>query len=498
MPPPGEPLDGDPINVERSHRTKGLLRLTMACNERCPFCNVPVEDYPRPTPPPEQTQEELDAFVKSGARTLTISGGEPTLLRKRLLSVIRSARQRGIPFVELQTNAILIDQDYAAALAEAGLTSAFVSLLSHRAALHDELAGLAGAYPRCIRGIETLLDHGIRVTLNPVIARSTEHLVADFIDFVGEQLSGVREISMSAVQPQGRAGRGRAPADLLPDYAILAEQLPEARRRAAGYGLRLLNPYCGLPLCVGWATDQSHSVEAIEAASGGWRATPGIENTGDKIHGEPCQRCVLRTRCGGAWRDYWRIRGGSGIQAPAVSLQPWLEGADSLAEQQVIAAPGGPGPRHLEALRLATSPTVWLWTDRLTLPIAQRLRSAGCTDLALEIDPVGMAGAARRRIIKATGLQVAFKLSQEMAPIPPQHRLRIHLGLRPSRLLSVDDLLIFDALASRSGFETAQLLVGDDNPHHRRLDSIRTRCITRMSPARALYPAAGRPDTDPS
>ena len=30
--------------TEQSHRTKGLLRLTMACNEQCPFCNVPAED----------------------------------------------------------------------------------------------------------------------------------------------------------------------------------------------------------------------------------------------------------------------------------------------------------------------------------------------------------------------------------------------------------------------------------------------------------------------
>ena len=42
------------LDAEESHRTKGLLRLTMACNERCPFCNVPMEDYPqRHTPEPE-------------------------------------------------------------------------------------------------------------------------------------------------------------------------------------------------------------------------------------------------------------------------------------------------------------------------------------------------------------------------------------------------------------------------------------------------------------
>ncbi|HHH29841.1 MAG TPA: radical SAM protein, partial [Polyangiaceae bacterium] len=137
---------------ERHHLTKGLVRVTMACNERCPFCNVPVEDYPDSTPSDQALGAQLEAFLASGEQTLTLSGGEPTLRRGPLLDVIARARARGVPFVELQTNAILIDEPYARELAEAGLTSAFVSLLSDDAPLHDELAGLEGAFPLCLRG----------------------------------------------------------------------------------------------------------------------------------------------------------------------------------------------------------------------------------------------------------------------------------------------------------------------------------------------------------
>ena len=128
---------------EASHRTKGLLRLTMACNERCPFCNVPAEDYPSLTPPAADTEAELQRFLDDGADTLTISGGEPTLLRKRLIPLVERARAGGILYVELQTNAVLIDGAYAQALATAGVTSAFVSFLSHVPELHDTLAGRA-------------------------------------------------------------------------------------------------------------------------------------------------------------------------------------------------------------------------------------------------------------------------------------------------------------------------------------------------------------------
>ncbi|HBQ18144.1 MAG TPA: hypothetical protein DEF51_45820, partial [Myxococcales bacterium] len=67
------------LDAEESHRTKGLLRLTMACNERCPFCNVPMEDYPQRHTPAPELRAQIAAFAEGAERTLTISGGEPTL-----------------------------------------------------------------------------------------------------------------------------------------------------------------------------------------------------------------------------------------------------------------------------------------------------------------------------------------------------------------------------------------------------------------------------------
>jgi pyruvate-formate lyase-activating enzyme len=443
-------------DAEESHRTKGLLRLTMACNERCPFCNVPAEDYPRPTPPWEAIEAELDAFVATGQQTLTISGGEPTLLKKRLLRLISEARSRGIPFVELQTNAVLIDDPYARLLAEAGLTSAFVSLLSDVPALHDQLAGLEGAFPRCLRGIDALLAHGVRVTLNPVTAHVTEARVADYVRFVARRLPGVRSISLSAVQPHGRAGQVDRIGELLPDYAVLAGVIPEARAAAEAAGIELLNPYCGLPLCVGWTDDPVRCVEAVEAAGGGWQVTPGIENTGDKRHGEPCWTCAWRTRCGGAWQAYWSVRGGRGIHPPDRSAPPWDAPASGLPAQTVVTAPGGPAAGTWPALRGATTPTVWLDTDQLGRGDALRLARSGCTDLALRLDPRGLSapGTPRFQAVGRT-LQQVRRLLGLTAGAQPQRRLRVWLrvdALAPpadvraaadwARAQGVDDLRI--------------------------------------------------------
>ncbi|MCK6523112.1 radical SAM protein, partial [Myxococcota bacterium] len=370
--PPPAP---ETAQAEESHLTKGLVRLTMVCNERCPFCNVPAEAYPTAPTPEAVIDGQIATLLAEGGRTLTISGGEPTLLRRRLLDTIRRARVAGVPLVELQTNAILITPDYAAALAEAGLTSAFVSLLSHLPEHHDLLAGLDGAFPRCLTGLDALIAAGVRVTLNPVLAAPTQTLLPDYLRFVAARLPGVKSVSVSAVQPHGRA---RQHLELLPDYALLGPAVKAAQDLAAMLGIELLNPYCGLPLCVGWAEAQERSVEALEAEVGGARAL-NIQNEHNKRQGPPCRRCALRTRCGGAWVEYWTVRGGSGLAAPRLAAPPWSPETPDAGAQRVS--------ETLDGLSTATEPTRWWHTWALAPGDAARLLGSAATDLALRLDP---------------------------------------------------------------------------------------------------------------
>lgn len=430
-----------PQPVEENHRTKGLLRLTMACNERCPFCNVPVEDYPRPTPPESEIEAELQAFVASGARILTISGGEPTLLRARLVRVVKSARSRGISFVELQTNAVLIDAAYASALAQAGLTSAFVSLLSDDPDLHDRLAGLSGAWPRCLAGIDALLDVGVKVTLNPVVANDTQDRLLEYLEFVAARLPRVRSVSLSAVQPHGRAAQDPS---LLPDYAVLGPWVREARRLATELGIELLNPYCGLPLCVGWEDGLDRSVEAVEAGEGGWLATPGIENEGDKRQGPACRTCVFRGRCGGAWFAYWEHRGGSGLVPPALLHGPWASPRGSY-EQVVEWSEGGTlvfpeGPRA--SFR-------WVRARSLGRAAADRLLDAPVNGVALEL---------RGSALSAANLGGLHRLLAARVGRPPQRQPAVWLGIRPVNRLEASRAV---AVAAAMGIDALVLLVDD-------------------------------------
>ncbi len=421
---------------ESNHRTKGLLRLTMACNERCAFCNVPVEDFRPATPPDHVLEAELAPFLDGQTQTLTISGGEPTLLRKRLLALVRRAREGGVRFVELQTNAILIDAAYAADLAEAGVTSAFVSLLSHDPAHHDALTEVEGSHVRCVRGIRALHDAGIRVTLNPVTTRQTQHLLPAYMDFVGTELAFVRLVSLSAVQPHGRA-RGHLER-LLPDYDVLAEHTRVARGVAEAHGIEVVNPYCGLPLCVGWTDGQSHSVEAAESVGRAQAKAHGIRNDGNKRHQGPCYRCALRTRCGGAWHAYWDHRDGAGLRAVEPHDPPFLAPVVS-DHVQTLWCDGPLTSAELPATR--DTATLWARATSLQPGIGPVLFASAVTDLALVGDD--LAPHAWLPTLKAIA-----HVSRRNRELPPQQRLRVHVGLslrnRPTAVQLLGLLRLFE------------------------------------------------------
>jgi len=410
-------------NVEDSHRTKGLLRLTMACNERCPFCNVPMEDYERLTPPAEEIERQLQTFVDAGERTLTISGGEPTLLRKRLLQTIVSARTKGIPFVELQSNAVLIDQRYAEELQSAGLTSAFISLLSEQPELHDELAGLKGAFAKCIHGIKMLLDVGIQVTLNPVLARSSQHRLLEYIHFVGTELPEIQAISLSAVQPHGRAAMNW---QLLPDYEELAQLVPKAVEIASEYDIRVLNPYCGLPVCIGWNNRLDRCVEAIESQTGGWQEKPNISNRGDKSQRGDCQWCAYRSVCGGAWHAYWEHRAGKGLIPPAKMIPPWIA-IQNDQHQQVRCLTSIEDWQEEDI----NSPTFWLVLRQIKWKDIPSIIAVGNTELVLLCDPTGLAA----RQPKAKDLIKCIRRIQKLYSLSTK---RLHLLIDQSQYSEID------------------------------------------------------------
>ncbi|OGR90677.1 MAG: hypothetical protein A2V88_10510 [Elusimicrobia bacterium RBG_16_66_12] len=292
----------EPPEENRRYR---LLRLGLACNADCLFCNVPAESYPYPARlSTAEAEWEIDRMAAEGADRLELSGGEPSL-RPDLDRLVAHARARGFSRVELQTNGLaLAPRGRAEALRRAGLTHAFVALHSQLPRAHDGLLRMPGAWRDCVAAIENLIAAGVEVILNPVVTAVQYRAMAGYMRFVGAEFK-IESVSLSVVQPHGRA---EGAPSLVPRYRDLSPRIEAALDEADRLGLRVLNPFCGLPLCVGgWHRRLPRCVEWCEAELG---HAPG---DGMKTKPPLCASCALRTHCGGVWRRYLTI-----------DPEPWL------------------------------------------------------------------------------------------------------------------------------------------------------------------------------
>lgn len=142
-----------------------VFELTQGCNHECPHCynawkNLTV-DYPRGELGTAATLDILGKLLEeTGARLVSLSGGEP-MLRRDFYEVVDFLKAHGAA-VNLITNGSLLD-DEAASRLEGKISVFELPLLSVERAIHDRLSGRPGAFDRATAAMAELKRRGQRV-----------------------------------------------------------------------------------------------------------------------------------------------------------------------------------------------------------------------------------------------------------------------------------------------------------------------------------------------
>lgn len=294
-----------------------ILRLGLACNANCLFCNVPPELLDTGELSTSEAKKKIAHFISTDRNMrLDITGGEPTI-RKDLPELIRYARKNGAAIIQIQTNGVLLsDKNYVGDLKRAGLNKVFVGLHSSTARIHDHLVGLDGAFIKCIEGVKNCLKFDIEVILNPVITTKNYRHLPHYIKFIKNNFSKIRFISLSIVQPRGRAWINKY---LVPRYKIISPYVKKALILGARYGLVINNPYCGLPLCIGgWYRYLPQCVEFSENLLNLRQGDAKRRINSEKMKITACFSCVLNNYCNGVWKEYALIH-------PLTDLKPLIK-----------------------------------------------------------------------------------------------------------------------------------------------------------------------------
>lgn len=221
----GCPHDCGLCPEHQQHACLGIIEVNSACNMNCPLC------FASARPGFSLSSEEVDAMLDDFVRTeghpevVQFSGGEPTI-HPEIISFVRSAKARGIPYVMINTNGKRIARD-----------DRFLEELNEaRPSLYFQFDGFDSETDRLIRGEPNILNEklraldrlasiGLHVTLVPAIERGiNEHEIGKIIDFA-IQHPAVRGVNF---QPAFHAGRHMAHDPMqritIPDVLKLIEE----------------------------------------------------------------------------------------------------------------------------------------------------------------------------------------------------------------------------------------------------------------------------------
>jgi len=175
-------------------RTKGAvfhfdLDVTARCNLNCRHCYINLPAGDRAARARELSLAEIadiaDQAAALGALWCLISGGEP-LLRPEFPEIYMALKRKGL-LVSLFTNATLLNAENVRLLADYPPRDVEVSVYGITPETYERVTRRPGSFAAFMRGLDLLLDNGVRVRLKAMALRSNLHEMAAIAQFCRER-----------------------------------------------------------------------------------------------------------------------------------------------------------------------------------------------------------------------------------------------------------------------------------------------------------------------
>ena len=197
----------------------GGFALTHRCNLACQHCYAgPDRSGREPHVATERWLSLVDEVADAGCLFFLLTGGEP-LLHPDFRRVYRHAKERGM-YVTVFTNGTLIDDTIMRLFKELPPHAVEISLYGDTAETNDAITGVTGSFDRACRGVERLLEEGMKVRLKSILMKPN---LATFsaLRALAEETYGVHFRMDGAMMP--RLNGDRAPLALRVSPAAIAE-----------------------------------------------------------------------------------------------------------------------------------------------------------------------------------------------------------------------------------------------------------------------------------
>lgn len=284
------------------------------CNCKCIFCSVGRQidyyiEHGGGIKTTEEVKEDIDLAVKVKARAFALSGGEPTL-RPDIFELVRYAKKRGLPRVEVQSNGrMYYYRDFCEKMIKAGVDDFVVSFHSCKEDIHDKMMGVKGTFEQASCGIKNLKDLGQTVKINLVILKPNYQHLAETVKY----LLGfkVNEFRLTFLSIDGSVLKNpkvlTAPMKVVAPY--MERAIDEINKTEPSPGVFIYN----FVLCLLKPPYRKHINDLSQMDT--FLRGPGFEASIDehrrtlKVKSPVCQKCQYDKICNGVWKSYAKYFG---------------------------------------------------------------------------------------------------------------------------------------------------------------------------------------------
>ena len=284
------------------------IKLVFTCNNRCSFCVQGDKRFSTPARDWGRIAEDLEQGFRNGARSLVLTGGEPTL-QPRLLDAARLARTIGYSVVQIQSNGRrFFYRDFCRACIDAGANEFSPALHGSCPEIHDSLTRAPGSFLQTLHGIRNLKELGQTVIANTVITAGNYQ---DLPLLAGLLVSlEVDQFQFAFVHVLGEARKNAS--WLVPRKSAAAPFIQEGLRIGREAGVRCFTeaiPYCFMKEFEDCIAEKIIPQTLIFDGNNVIPDYNSYRHTLGKTKGPQCRICRYFTVCEGPWKEYPELFG---------------------------------------------------------------------------------------------------------------------------------------------------------------------------------------------
>lgn len=215
-------LDFDVVEIVNNKTIRVLYRddsednaivVTNQCNSNCIMC--PDSDAVRNTKENPDIKKLLEQIrcIPDDTKHITITGGEPGLLKENLLKLLEECK-RYLPnteFLILTNGRVFSNTDFTNKLEESipNNTRIAIPIYADNEELHDEITRVKGSFRQAVVGIKKLIEKNIDVEIRVVVLKKNYKYLEKIANFIVKELPEVKMVNIMALEMTGNAYKNR-------------------------------------------------------------------------------------------------------------------------------------------------------------------------------------------------------------------------------------------------------------------------------------------------